>query len=619
MKIKTVSPYGTWNSPVTTDLIVSKTIGLDEILLDNGDVYWLEMRPEENGRYAITRLTATGNPEDVGPDDLNARSRVHEYGGGSYLVDNGQLYSCNFRDQNLYKIINNSTEQITDVNNQRFADFILDKARHRLVSIMETHHSDGRVENALVAIDLNTGNIKTLAEGYDFYSSPRLSPDNKQLCWHAWNHPNMPWDDSELWLANIDENGSLVDQKRIAGGTDESVYQPQWSSDGILFFISDRNGWWNIYQYVSEQVTSVLEKPVDFGMAQWSFRQSSYDFINTDNLICTWSDHGIGKLGIINISTGKLEEIETCYTEFRSVHADAGKAVFMAASPQAFPAIVKYEFETSQLSILKKASSVSIETENISTGVSIEYPTENGKTAFGFFYKPENALFQASDTEKPPLLVFTHGGPTGMSGNGLKIVIQYFTSRGIAVLDVNYGGSSGFGRAYRQRLNGQWGIVDIDDCVNGAMYLAQNDYVDVNRLAIRGGSAGGYTTLAALTFRNVFKAGCSRYGVSDLATLARETHKFESHYLETLIGPYPEQAELYRQRSPLFSADKLSTPVIFFQGMEDKIVLPNQAEMMVEALKKNGQAVAYIAFENEQHGFRQAESIKRSLDGELYF
>lgn len=623
MSNKQTRPYGAWASPITTDLIVSSTIGLGEIQLHQGQLYWIEMRPEEKGRYVVVQWQEDGSVLDRIPEHLNARTRVHEYGGGSFLVDEDTVYLANFSDQTLYQIKSADEEVLlTKPGDARFADFVMDHQRQRLISVMESDNDEAdEAKNSIAAINLNSSDntLSILSEGADFYSNPRLSPNGKQLVWISWNHPNMPWDDSELWLADFDDSGGLINQRKIAGGFDESVFQPQWSCDGVLYFVSDRNGWWNLYHYKEGVIEAVVEMEAEFGVPQWSFRESTYAFINENRIICTYSKNGISHLAEIDAKSGKLSDIETPFTDIESLQANEQQVVFLAASPKTFPQIVRLDLQTGEFNILKSCSQLDIKPAYVSEGVAIEYPTAGELTAHGFFYPPVNDDFQAPAEEKPPLMVFSHGGPTGMSRNGLKTVIQYFTSRGFAVLDVNYGGSSGYGRDYRKRLNHSWGIVDVDDCVNGALYLVEQGRVDEQRLAIRGGSAGGFTTLAALTFRDVFKAGCSRYGVSDLEALAKETHKFESRYLDSLIGPYPEQIELYKSRSPIHSIEQLSCPVIFFQGLEDKIVLPNQAEMMVDALRDSGLPVAYIPFAEEQHGFRQAENIKRALDGELYF
>jgi dipeptidyl aminopeptidase/acylaminoacyl peptidase len=430
----------------------------------------------------------------------------------------------------------------------------------------------------------------------------------------------MPWDGTELWLADVDEDGHLKQPRLIAGGVEESVVQPEWSPDGCLYFVSDRNGWWNLYRLVGEQkVEPVCEMEAEFALPQWLFGMSSYGFESAERIVCSYVKNGFSKLATIDTKTGEFREIESDYTDVSYVRAASGHAVFRAGSPSNVAAIVKWNLGNMEFQILRRANDLVLDHRYVSVPKPIEFPTEGGQTAHAFFYRPQNRDYQAPPGELPPLIVKSHGGPTAAASSTLALTTQYWTSRGFAVLDVNYGGSTGFGRAYRDRLKGNWGLVDVDDCVNGAKFLVRQGLVDPRRLIITGGSAGGYTTLSALTFRGQFNAGASHYGVSDAEALARETHKFESRYLDRLLGPYPEQRQIYFDRSPINFADQLSCPVIFFQGLEDKMVPPNQAVMMVEALKRKGIRVAYVPFEGEQHGFRKGENIKRALDGELYF
>ena len=623
-----IAPYGSWKSPISADLIVAGTIGLGQIALDGGDVYWSEGRPFEAGRSAIVRRTPDGNIADVTPAPFNVRTRVHEYGGGAFTVQDGTIYFSNFVDQRLYKQTPNSEPQpLTPVANRRYADTAIDRQRGRLICVCEDHTDGGEPVNTVVSIDLHKSeDVQVLVSGSDFYSSPRLSPDNSQLAWLSWNHPNMPWDGTQLWVAQINADGSLGEAECIAGGVNESVFQPEWSPDGVLYFVSDRTGWWNLYRWLPAQsegglggVESLYAMDAEFGLPHWVFGMSTYGFESASRIICTYTQKGSWYLASLDLQTKQLEVIETPYTDISSLQVASGKAAFIAGSATEPTAIVQMDLLTQQIEVLRRSSELEIDTRYLSTPQTIAFPTENNLTAYAFFYPPQNKDYTAPGGDKPPLLVKSHGGPTASASSTFNLKIQYWTSRGFAFLDVNYGGSTGYGREYRQRLNKHWGIVDVDDCVNGAKYLAESGLVDSQRLAITGGSAGGYTTLCALTFRDVFKAGASHYGVSDLEALATDTHKFESRYLDKLIGPYPDRKDLYEARSPIHFTDQLSCPAIFFQGLEDKIVPPNQAEMMVEALKAKGLPVAYVAFEGEQHGFRRAENIKRALDGEFYF
>jgi dipeptidyl aminopeptidase/acylaminoacyl peptidase len=616
------APYGSWPSPITSDLIVAGTIGLGQIALDGDDIYWNELRPAEGGRYVIVRRTTDGKAAEVNPAPFSARTRVHEYGGGAYTVGNGVVYFSNFADQRLYRQDPASAPHpITPETQLRYADAVIDEHRNRIVCVREDHTVAGReAVNTIVSVMLDGGNGgQVLVGGHDFYSSPRLSPDGSHLAWLAWNHPNMPWDGTELWVGEVQADGTLTNTKCIAGGARESIFQPEWSPDGVLHFVSDRTGWWNLYRWREGRAAPLCEMEAEFGLPQWLFRMSTYAFESATRLICAYLERGTSHLASLDTTTLRLERIEVPYTQISGLRAAPGRVVFAAGSPTEASSIVQLDLATRQIEVLRRSSEIKVDPDYLSIPQAIEFPTEHGLMAHAFFYPPRNRDYTAPPDERPPLLVMSHGGPTAATAPTFNLGIQYWTSRGIAVLDVNYGGSTGYGRAYRERLNGQWGIVDVDDCVNGARYLVERGEVDAGRLAITGGSAGGYTTLCALTFRNVFRAGASHFGVSDLAALEEDTHKFESRYSHSLVGPYPERRDLYDARSPINFTERLSSPVIFFQGLEDKIVPPNQAEKMVEALRKKGLPVAYVAFEGEQHGFRRAENIKRALDGELYF
>lgn len=616
-----IASYGAWRSPITTDLITSQTIGLGQVVLDGEDIYWSELRPSEQGRNVIVRLK-DGQIQDVTPAGYNVRTRVHEYGGASFCVVDGTVYFSNFADQRLYRQSADSEPQpITPEVAKRYADAIFDHQRQRIICVCEDHTVAGReAVNTVVSLGLTEDSApQQLVEGNDFYASPRLSPDGSRLAWLTWNHPNMPWDGTELWVAEIQADGFLGQAQQVAGGLEESIFQPQWSPDGTLYFIGDRTGWWNFYRWQNGSVEPLTQMKAEFGKPLWVLGMRTYDFESSNRIICTYTQEGIWHLASLDTKTKQLESLPNPYTDISSLYTAPGKVVFIAGSPTEQTAIVQLDLASKKLKVLRRASDVKIEAGYLSLPQAIEYPTADGKTGYALYYPPQNQDYTAPVGEKPPLIVKSHGGPTAAAGSSLNFRIQYWTSRGIAVLDVNYGGSTGYGREYRQRLDGQWGIVDVDDCVDGARYLVERGEVDGNRLAISGGSAGGYTTLCALTFRNTFKAGASHYGVSDLEALARDTHKFESRYLDRLIGAYPEQRQIYQERSPINFTERLASPVIFFQGLEDQVVPPNQTEAMVTALRVKGVPVAYLPFEGEQHGFRRAENIKRSLEGELYF
>lgn len=621
MTTRQQAPYGSWLSPITPDVIVAGSVGLQGAMFDGADLYWLEGRAQEGGRSVVVKRNQSGEQSDVTPSPYNVRTRTHEYGGGAFTVVNGVVYAANFSDNLVYRHeAGQEAQKLTASSDMRFADFTYDPAHRRLIAVREDHSGGGEAVNELVAFSADgMSEIAILARGHDFYSSPALSPDSKKLAWLTWDHPNMPWDGTELWIADVTESGALDNVRLVAGGRDESIFQPQWSPDGTLYFISDRSNWWNLYREVRGNVECVLDMEAEFGVPQWVFGQSTYAFYSAREIVCTYNVRGMWKLGILDCETRHMRTVDNPYTDIAGVRAGQAGVVFTAGSPTHASAIVLFSPHSETFETLQMSSQIEIDDDYLSIPEAIEYPTANDRTAYGFFYPPKNAAYDASPSECPPLIVFTHGGPTSATGTTRSLSIQYWTSRGFAILDVNYGGSTGYGRSYRQRLNGQWGIVDLQDCEHGALYLTSRGDADAARLAIRGGSAGGYTTLAALTFLDTFSAGASYFGVSDIELLAKETHKFESRYMDSLVGPYPEQKALYEARSPLHHTEQLNSPVIFFQGLDDKIVLPNQAELMVEALNKKGIPVAYIAFAGEGHGFRRSENIKRTLEAELYF
>jgi dienelactone hydrolase len=631
------APYGSWKSPITSDLIVAQATMLSDVRLDGADIYWLEGRPQEQGRNVIVRAGPNGAAADITPPGFNARTRVHEYGGASWLVADGTCIFSNFADGRLYRQRAGQAgpepltpEPVSRERHWRYSDGVIDVRRRRWMGVREDHSGAGEPVNAIVAVDLDHPGAspgRVLAGGHDFFCSAHLAPDANRMVWLAWDHPNMPWNGTTLYLADIGADGAPAGPRVIAGGVAESVFQPEWSPDGNeVIFVSDRTGWWNLYAY---DVATGTTRPLclmeaEFGVPQWNLGASTYAFAGARRIVCAYTKAGLGQLGTLDLAGGSPRAIETGFTEFGSVRTDGSRVVFRGGAPDRPTSIVTLDLQSGQYRVLKQATDLlgraDLRIADCLTKVEpVEFPTTGGKKAFGLFYPPYNPDYAAGADERPPLLVKCHGGPTSSASSTLNLGTQFWTSRGIAVLDVNYGGSTGFGREYRERLKLNWGIVDVDDCVNGAKFLAQQGTVDARRAVISGGSAGGYTTLAALTFRDFFQGGASYYGVSDAGALARDTHKFESRYLDWLIGPYPQEETRYRERSPAFHADRLSKPVIFFQGAEDAVVPPNQTEVMVEALRRNGNAVGYFLFSGEQHGFRQAANIKRCLDAELAF
>ncbi len=621
MSERGVAPYGSWRSPISSDVIVRGVVGLAEVVIDGRDVYWLEGRPGEGGRNVVVLLTPDGRTEEMTPQPFNARTRVHEYGGGGFTVDRVTVYFSNFADQRIYRLApDGEPAPLTPETGRRYADMVVDRGRSRLIAVREDHAGHEPV-NEIVGVDLETGEEIVLLSGNDFYSSPRLSPDGRRLAWLTWHHPNMPWDATELLVCDLGADGLPENVERVAGGQDESIFQPEWSPEGTLYFVSDRTGWWNLYRLREGRVEPLCEMEAEFGLPQWVFGMSTYAFVSPGRIVCSYTERGSSHLAILDTESGDLEPLETPYSSIAYVRADEPSAsvFFRGSSPTEAACIVRLDPSTGLHEVLRRSDDLEIDPGYLSVPEPVEFPTENRQTAHAYFYPPKNRDYTAPDGELSPLLVMSHGGPTSVSTTALDPGIQYWTSRGIAVLDVNYGGSTGHGREYRRRLEGAWGVVDVDDCAKGAVYLAERGLVDGGRLMITGGSAGGYTTLCALAFRDTFAAGASHFGISDVEALARETHKFESRYLDRLIGPYPEHADLYQERSPIHSAGRLSCPVIFFQGLEDEVVPKEQAEKMFATLRDKGLPVSYVPFEGEQHGFRRAENIKRALDGELYF
>ena len=596
-----LAPYGTWKSAITPSVITGASVNLSAVTLAGPDLFWLEQRPLEGGRSVLVR-----NGVDVTPLGLSVRSRVHEYGGGAYTLAGNDVIFVNDTDQQLYR----NTAPLTHVPGLRFADMLVD--RHRILAVCEDHRTHPKEPvNSLVAI--TDGRIEPLAAGKDFYSSPRVCGEH--LAYLTWKHPNMPWDETELWL----------DGRLLAGGA--SIFQPEWSPTGELHFISDQTGWWNLYRYRAGKIESLLEMPAEFGAPQWNFGMSTYAFLADGRIVCAFNERGQWRLGIFD---GQLHPLDLPYTEISSVRAAGNTIAFIAASPTEPAAVVRLDFVgapsqarpvsashpdggSDNLTVVRRSTTVALDARSVSVAEPIEC-----SGVHAFYYPPVNADFSATAGELPPLIVFTHGGPTGATTSGLNLLKQFWTSRGFAVVDVNYGGSAGFGRAYRQRLNGEWGIVDVDDCCAVAQALVAAGKADPLRLIIRGGSAGGYTTLCALTFRQVFQTGASYFGIGDLEAML-ETHKFESRYLDGLLAPWPAGREIYEARSPLRHLDQLHCPIIFFQGLDDKVVLPDQSQQMVAAMKAKGLLVEYLEFTGESHGFRQATTIQQTLAAELAF
>ena len=622
------APFGSWKSPITSDLIVADVVGMSSPTWHRGELLWIESRPQESGRNVLVRRGNDGSERDINPAPFNIRTRVHEYGGGAWLLHNGAVFFSNFSDQHLYRqgLDEATPTQLTHDDGLRFANGCVDEDRNRIVCVIEDHRGEGEAENFIGAIDLLSGDVTELSKGHDFYAAPVISPNGKQLSFMSWDHPDMPWDETIIWLTTLNEAGMPTELLQVAGGKDGeqkiSAQQPLFSPTGELFFISDVSGWWNLYRQSSAQ--SICPMNAEFGGPHWGFGLHSYDFLNDSQIVCNYGIGNVDQLAVLDTETGNLNNLDLPYSDLGGVSLNGQTLTTGAASPTTFPELITVDLETGKHAVFKQSTTLTLDSAYYSVPETITFPTANEQIAHGFYYPPTNKDYTGTVEDKnsqdaPPLVVMMHGGPTGATHSVLNLRTQFWTSRGFAVLDLNYRGSTGYGRDYRDKLIRQWGIVDVEDAVHGAEYLVQQRKADEDKLAIRGGSAGGYTTLSALTFTNTFKAGASHFGVGDLEALAKDTHKFESRYLDSIIGSYPDEIEIYHARSPIHHVDQMASPCIFFQGLEDKVVPPNQAETMVEALTEKGVPVAYVPFEGEQHGFRIAENIKRCMDLELYF
>jgi dipeptidyl aminopeptidase/acylaminoacyl peptidase len=597
-------------------MLTTSGVSLSQLSVDGGHLYWAEGRPLEGGRVAIVR-----DGEDLLSRDFNARTRVHEYGGAAYTVHSGVLFFANFSDQRIYRHDAQSgtrpiTPEAAPPGSRRYADLRVTPDGTTLICVRERHEEGREAINELVALPTDGSREPwILTGGHDFYSSPRLSSDGRTLAWLTWDHPNMPWDGTELWTAIFD--GSMLSRvEKKAGGPAESIFQPEWSPNGILHHISDKTGWWNLY--VDSEPLCPME--AEFGLPQWVFGLSRYGFLGNGRIATIYTRDGRDHLAILDRATGALETLQLPYTVFADIQTDGKSTVFFIGGSASLPMqIVALDVRDRSTRVLKSSMNVSVDPEDIAMPESIEFPTTRGRTAHALYYSPGNKNYEGPPTEKPPLIVVSHGGPTSSASSNLRLSLQYWTNRGFAVVDVDYGGSTGYGRAYREQLSGLWGLVDVEDCIAAVRYLADRGAIDPTRTAIRGGSAGGYTTLCALVFHNTFAAGASHYGVGDLTALASDTHKFESRYLDKLIGPYPAAASLYHDRSPIHFADRLSCPVILFQGLDDKVVPPSQAETFAAALRSKGLTCEYVAFPGEGHGFRKADTIQRVAEEELRF
>jgi dienelactone hydrolase len=645
---KQQAPYGAWPSPLSAEAVAAGSVRLSGLWLEGADLYWTESRPLEQGRLTLLHRNGDGLVREIVPAPYSVRSRVHEYGGGAFTARNGLVIFANDSDQRLYRAGPTGPVPLTAAGPDRYADLQFGHRRDRLLCVVERAREGGEPENFLAAVALATGEVTPLVRGADFYAFPRLDPAGQRLAFLCWNHPAMPWDACELQVAEIRADSSLATPVKVAGGEGEAIFQPEWSPRGELTFVSDRSGFSNLYRLGPDgAVTCMCEMAADFAAPLWVFGLATHAWLDERNLACLFQQSGFWHLGTLDSATGRLEVVDTDLTEMGPIFAAEGRAVFLGGSANQATAIHSFEGRTRAIRLVHRPAGTPLAPEAIAQPRAFDFPTADDQTAHGLLYLPHNPEYEAPpdrvgspqalpaadhrgrvwepsqgshvNSQRPPLLVICHGGPTASTSTALNPSIQFWTSRGFAVLDVNYRGSTGYGRAYRKLLDGQWGVADVEDCVAGASALAEAGLVDGGRMAIRGSSAGGFTVLCALAFHDVFAAGASYYGVCDLAALAMDTHKFESRYLDSLVGPYPACRDLFRARSPLFAASALSCPVIFFHGEQDRVVPKAQAEAMAAALRQRGLAAPLRLFPDEQHGFRRKESIRAALTAELEF
>jgi dipeptidyl aminopeptidase/acylaminoacyl peptidase len=619
--VSTVTVPGAWRSPITAARVAVASGGLGALAVDDDAIYWLEGRPAEGGRSVLVRWRPDGGATDLTPPPWNVRTRVHEYGGGSFAVAGGVVCFSNLFDQRVYRLDAGAPPcPLTPKGAWRFADGVVDERRRALFCVGEDHGASPEPANCLVRIDVEGERPPAVvASGHDFYASPRLSRDGSRLAWIAWRHPDMPWDGTELWVAEVDAAGDLRGARRVAGGRDESVVEPLWVADGSVQFVSDRSGWWNLYRLDGAQVRPLCALDAEFARPPWLLGFAHHATLHDGTILCAFARDGTWRIGRLDPLGGTLEQLPVPYTDVSFLHAVPGGAVFVGASPTQAPAVVRLDVGTGSCRVLRHAAAEALDPAFVSEARPFSFPSEAGRTAHGLYYPPRNPAYEVPAGARPPLILRCHGGPTAAASATLDPALQFWTSRGFAVVDVDYAGSSGYGRAYRQLLRGAWGLADVEDCVQAARFAVAQGWADPDRLVVRGSSAGGFTVLCALAFHDVFAVGASYYGIGDLEALRAETHKFESHYDQSLIGPYPDRRDLYVARSPLHAVERIRRPVIFFQGLDDRVVPAGQANAMAAALQARGIRIELVTFAGEGHGFRRAETIARALEEELAF
>ncbi|GAA2108730.1 S9 family peptidase [Microlunatus panaciterrae] len=623
-----IAPYGSWSSPVTVDMMTTASVGLGSPRPSGGRWYWAESRADEGGRISLWRQDADGTRIQLTPAPFYVRSMVHEYGGGAWDVAQSTVVFSHLADGRVYRSVDGGgAEPITpESRTLRYADLRVHPDRDLVLAVREDHDpAHPEPVASIVALSLNGGNEEggtVLCSGADFYSTPELSSTGG-LAWTEWDHPNMPWDSTRIMLgrlvgAGVADVQQLADVTQVAGGPDESAVQPRWTGDGRLLFISDRADWWNLYSFLDGETTALHPLEAEFAQPQWMLGDRPYAVVDDDRVLCRWTHGGSEHLGLLTLSSGTLKEQATGAVAVDSIAVDGDTALLALGYADRPAGLSRLDLSSGELTEFRRSSDATLPEGSTSLAEEVSWSTPAGPV-YGLYYPPTNAGFSGPDGELPPLIVRSHGGPTQAATAEFSASYQYWTSRGFAMLDVNYGGSTGFGRQYRNRLRGGWGVVDVEDCAAGARAMVEQGRADPRRLAIVGGSAGGYTTLRALTTTDVFTAGISLYGIGDLEALAKDTHKFESRYPDGLVGPYPEAVETYRQRSPINHVDRLSCPILLIQGLDDKVVPPNQSMAFAEAARDKGLPVGLLMFEGEGHGFRKAENIRRSIEAQLYF
>jgi dipeptidyl aminopeptidase/acylaminoacyl peptidase len=617
------APFGSWASPFKIERLTDRVVFLAESRAIDGVTWWLEGRPDESGRQVLIRRERDGTQVRMTPTGFNARSRVHEYGGAATLVSGDLVVVSDFVTGRLHRVVApEQLEVLTPEKLWRYADMVHDAAHNRLIAVREDHEpatvaSHGEWNNEMVAIDLASGAVSVLIAGADFYAAPRISPDGSTLAWLEWHHPNMPWDGTELKVARIEADGSLGEARLVAGSRTDWIAQPRWSPDGVLYFAAEPHGWMNICREVDGAIETVTDFEAEFAAPDWIFGLCSFTFMADGSILAVARSGGRDQLVKLD-PDGGLTPIDLPFTEIAGLSIDGARVVFRAAAPDRPNSVIELA-QDGTTKLLRRANPTVPEREDVSIPQHIEFPTTGDRRAYGNFYPPTNRSFVGPSGSLPPLIVTSHGGPTAAAFSGFATGFQLFTSRGYAVLDVDYGGSTGYGKAYRKRLELQWGVVDVEDCVAGAKYLVEQGLVDGEQLAIRGGSASGFTTLAALAFTKEFDAGCTYFGIGDLREFVKDTHKFESRYLESLLGKWPEAKQVYLDRSPSLHAENITSPVLVQQGAEDKIVPQSEAERIVDALFERHVPHAYLLYPGEDHGFRGHDAIIRSFGAELSF